>query len=98
MPKNESLLEEVLVLEVRLMVREGYLPVRGSERMAWKYDDDCCGCVETDLDIINILIQSQMYNCILTLKAYTFKSNIMVISVVINVSIYILMLVWICVQ
>ena len=26
------------------MVRGGYLPVRGSERMAWKYDDDCYGC------------------------------------------------------
>ena len=25
------------------MVRGGCLPVSGSERMAWTYDDDCCG-------------------------------------------------------
>ena len=32
------------------MVRGGCLPVRGSERMAWKYDDDKCRCglVETE--------------------------------------------------
>ena len=28
------------------MVREGCLPIRGSEMMAWKYDDDCCRCVQ----------------------------------------------------
>ena len=26
------------------MVRGGCLLIRGSERMAWKYDDDCYGC------------------------------------------------------
>ena len=29
---------------VRLKVREECLPVRGSERMTWKYDDDKCRC------------------------------------------------------
>ena len=29
---------------VRLTVRGGCLPVRGCERMTWKYDADCCGC------------------------------------------------------
>ena len=35
---------------VRLMVRGGCLPVRGSERMPWKYEDyRCmCGLVETE--------------------------------------------------
>ena len=29
---------------VRLMVRGGCLPVRGSKGMEWKYDDDLCVC------------------------------------------------------
>ena len=39
---------------VRLMVRGGCPPVRGSEMMAWKYDDDCCGCgqVETEEHVL----------------------------------------------
>ena len=42
---------EVLVgARLRLMVRGGCLPVRGSERMAWKYDDDCCGCVQVETE------------------------------------------------
>ena len=28
---------------LRLMVRGGFLPVRGSKGMEWKYDDDLCG-------------------------------------------------------
>ena len=30
------------------------LPVRGSERLAWKYDDDCCRCrqVETEEHVL----------------------------------------------
>ena len=36
------------------MVRGGCLQVRGSERMAWKYDEDCCGCgkVETEEHVL----------------------------------------------
>ena len=30
---------------MRLMVRGGFLPVRGSKGMEWKYDDDLCVCV-----------------------------------------------------
>ena len=29
---------------MRLMVRGGCLPVRGSKGMEWKYDDDLCVC------------------------------------------------------
>ena len=43
-PRNESFADGSVGVRVRLMVRGGCLPVRGSERMAWKYDDDCCGC------------------------------------------------------
>ena len=36
------------------MVRGGCLPVRGSERMTWKYDDCRCGCglVETEMHVL----------------------------------------------
>ena len=30
--------------KVRLMVKGGCLPIRGSETMKWKYQDDMCGC------------------------------------------------------
>ena len=40
---------------VRLMVREGCLPVRGSKGMEWKYDDDLrvcvCGTKETEIHV-----------------------------------------------
>ena len=31
---------------VRIMVRQGCLPVRGNTRMSWKYDDENCVCGE----------------------------------------------------
>ena len=36
------------------MVREGCLPLRGSEWMQWKYDDDKCKCglVETEKHVL----------------------------------------------
>ena len=36
------------------MVRGGCLPVRGSERIAWKYDDCMCGygIVETEMHVV----------------------------------------------
>ena len=40
------------------MVRGGCLPVRGSDRMTWKYDDDKCRCglVETEKHVFfNVL-------------------------------------------
>ena len=45
--KNES-------TRVRLMVRGGCLPVRGSEWMTSKYDDCWCGCglVETEMHVL----------------------------------------------
>ena len=37
-----------------LIVRGGCLPVRGSETMKWKYQDDLCGCgqVETEEHVL----------------------------------------------
>ena len=39
---------------MRMEYRGGCLPIRGSERMAWKYEDDCCGCgqVETEEHVL----------------------------------------------
>ena len=53
-PGNKIFADGSVGARVRLMVRGGCLPVRGSERMAWKYDDDCCGCgqVETDEHVL----------------------------------------------
>ena len=45
-PRNESFADGSVGARVRLMVMGGCLPVKGSERMAWKYEADCCGCVQ----------------------------------------------------
>ena len=46
---------------VRIMVRGGCLPVRGSKGMEWKYDDDLwvCGTRETE---IHVLLECNCYN------------------------------------
>ena len=41
-PKNEKYANGSVGARVRLMVRGGCLPVRGSKGMDWKYDDDLC--------------------------------------------------------
>ena len=53
-PRNESFTDGSFGARVRLMVRGGCLPVRGSERMTWKYDDCRCGCglVETEMQVL----------------------------------------------
>ena len=53
-PRKERFTDGNVGAGVRLMVREGCLPVRGSERMTWKYDDDKCRCglVETDKHVL----------------------------------------------
>ena len=53
-PRNESFADGSVGARVRLMVRGGCLPVRGSERMTWKYDDCRCGCglVETEMHVL----------------------------------------------
>ena len=43
-PRNESFTDGNVGAGVRLMVRGGLLPVRESERMTWKYEDDKCRC------------------------------------------------------
>ena len=41
-PKNEKYVNGSVGARVRLMVRGGYLPVRVSKAMEWKYDDNLC--------------------------------------------------------
>ena len=52
--RNEGFADGSVGTRVRLMVRGGFLPVRGSERMTWKYDDcRCvCGLVETEMHVL----------------------------------------------
>ena len=49
-PRKESFADGSVGTRVRLIVRGGFLHVRGNERMAWKYDDDCCGCGEVETE------------------------------------------------
>ena len=53
-PRIESFAGGNVGAGVRLMVRGGCLPVRGSERMAWKYEDDKyrCGLLETEKHVL----------------------------------------------
>ena len=53
-PRNESFADGSVGARVRLMVRGGCLPVIGSERITWKYDDCRCGCglVETEMHVL----------------------------------------------
>ena len=53
-PRNESFADGGVGAGVRLMVRGGCLPVKGSERLVWKYDDCRCGYgpVEIEMDVL----------------------------------------------
>ena len=53
-PKNEKYANGSVGARVRLMVRGGCLPVRGSKGMDWKYDDDLCVCgtKETEIHVL----------------------------------------------
>ena len=61
------------------MVRGGCLPVRGSERMTWKYDDCRCGCgqVETEMHVLFecTLYEEERERCM----AFTNDQNIITI-------------------
>ena len=52
--RNESFADGHVVAGVRLIVRGGCFPVRGSESMTWKYEDDKCRCgqVETKKHVL----------------------------------------------
>ena len=52
-PRNERFADGSGAARVRLMVRGGYLPARGSERMTWKYDDDWCGSKQKNMCCLN---------------------------------------------
>ena len=43
-PKNGKYANGSVGARVRLMVIGGFLPVRGSKIMEWKYNDDLCVC------------------------------------------------------
>ena len=45
---------------VRMMVMGLCLPVRGSEWMAWKYHDHCCGCGQVTTEK-HVLFESNRY-------------------------------------
>ena len=53
-PRNECFADGNVGAGVRLMVWGGCFPVRGGERMTWKYDDDKCRCelVETEKHVL----------------------------------------------
>ena len=43
-PRKERFADGSVGAGARMMVTGGCLLIKESERMAWKYDDDCCGC------------------------------------------------------
>ena len=53
-PINDRFADGSVGARVRLIVIGGCLHIKGSKRMAWKYDDDCCGCgqVETEEHVL----------------------------------------------
>ena len=53
-PRNEEFADGNVGVGVRLMVRGGCLPVRGSEIMTWKYvyEKRRCGLVETEKHVL----------------------------------------------
>ena len=48
---------------MRLMVRGGCLPVRGSKGMEWKYDDDLCVCGTKETEI-HVLFECKCYDMV----------------------------------
>ena len=45
---NDKYVDGSVCATVRMMVREGCLPVKGYTRMPWKYDDEQCMCGEVE--------------------------------------------------
>ena len=64
-PKNEKYANGSVGARVRLMVRRGCLPVRGSEGMEWKYDNDLCVCGIKEKEI-HVLIECKCYYLVMT--------------------------------
>ena len=62
-PKNEKYANGSVGARVRLMVRGGCLPPRGSKGMEWEYDDDLCvsGTKETE---IHVLFECKCYDLV----------------------------------
>ena len=62
-PKNEKYANGSVGARVRLMVRGGCLPVRGSKGMDWKYDDDLCVCGTKETEI-HVLFECKCYDMV----------------------------------
>ena len=62
-PKNENYANGRVGARVRLKVRGGCLPVRGSKGMELKYDDDLCVCGTKETEI-NVLFECKFYNLV----------------------------------
>ena len=60
-PKNEKYANGSV--RARLMVRGGFLPVRGSKGMEWKYDDDLCVCGTKETEI-HVLFECKCYDLV----------------------------------
>ena len=60
-PRNEKYANDSMGARVRLMVRGGCLPVRGSKGMEWKYDDDLCVCGTRETEI-HVLLECKCYD------------------------------------
>ena len=61
--KNDKYAHGSVGARVRLMVRGGCQPVRGSKGMEWKYDDDLCvwGTKETEM---HVLLECKCYDLV----------------------------------
>ena len=59
-PGNVSYADGSVGAKVRMMLRGGYLPVRGSENMRWKYENDKCTCGETETPL-HVLCECGLY-------------------------------------
>ena len=62
-PKNDKYANGSVGARVRLMVRGGCLPVRGSKAMEWKYDDDLCVCRTKETEI-HVLLECKCYDLV----------------------------------
>ena len=62
-PKNEIYANGSVGARVRLMVRGGCFPVRGSKGMEWKYDDDLCVCGTKETEI-HVLFECKCYDMV----------------------------------
>ena len=61
-PTNEKYANVSVVARVRLIVRGGCLPVRGSKGMVWKYDDDMRVWDKKTTQIMHLFFECKCYD------------------------------------